>query len=195
MSHNAASSSLPQLRMRRSLDALLALKVPPGYQLRHFEPGDEAAWANLMARNGQLGTWTVETAQPYFAAGSRMPLEGAFFVTAADVPVATAQLHLKPDAENAPVPELGWVAVDPAHSGHGLASVASVAVLRYAASTGHTAIYLLTDDWRLPAVWSYLKLGFEPWMTDPSHPERWQVVHEQLNQFRKPKDLTGRKRE
>lgn len=177
--------------MRRSLTTLPPLEVPPGYELRHFYPGDEAAWAALVARNGQLGEWTVDTAQPYFATASRMPLDGAFFVTAAKTPVATAQLHLKSDQDTDATPELGWVAVDPAQHGHGLAAVASLAVMHYAASTGHGEIYLLTDDWRLPAIAIYLKLGFDPWITDLSHPDRWQAVREQLSQYRKPAITRG----
>ena len=175
----------PQLHMKRALAELPNLVGPSGYALRHFEPGDAPAWAALLARNGELGEWNVDRAMPYFAANSRMPLAGAFFVTAGGAPVATAQLQLKPDGPYAPVPELGWVAVDPAHQGHALASVACLAVMRYAASTGHRDIFLLTDDGRLPAIRTYLKLGFEPWITDASHPDRWKTVQEKLDQHRK----------
>ena len=178
------SAQLPQLHMKRTLSGLPPLVVPAGYALRHLEPCDAAVWAALLARNGELGEWSIDKAEPYFAADSRMPLEGAFFMTAGGEPVATAQLHLKPDGPYAPVPELGWVAVDPAHQGHGLAAVTSVAVMHYAASTGHRAIFLMTDDHRLPAIWTYLKLGFEPWITDASHPDRWRVVREKLEERR-----------
>jgi mycothiol synthase len=170
--------------MKRSLADLPPLVVPNGYDLRHFERGDEDAWAALMARNAELGDWDRSKAEPYFAHDSRMHLEGAFFVTSNGTPVATAQLHLKPEGQYAPIPELGWVAVDPAHKGRALASVASLAVMHYAASQDHREIFLLTDDWRLPAVWTYLKLGFEPWITDASHPERWTKVQTALEEYR-----------
>ncbi len=173
--------------MKRSLADLPEVVVPSGYALRHFEPGDAAAWAALLDRNGELGEWNADRAAPYFASDSRMPLAGAFFVTAGGQPVATAQLHLKPDGPYAPVPELGWVAVDPAHQGQRLASVACLAVMRHAATMGHREIFLLTDDNRLPAIWTYLKLGFEPWIADASHPERWRTVQEKLDRQRKPR--------
>jgi mycothiol synthase len=171
--------------MKRSLSDLPPLRVPAGYALRHFEPGDAAAWAALMARNGELGGWNLAKAEPYFAADGRMPLAGAFFITAGGMPVATAQLHLKPDGSYAPIPELGWVAVDPAHQGHGLGAVASLAVMHYAASLGHGAIFLLTDDWRLAAIRTYLELGFELWLTDASHADRWRKVHDGLDVWRR----------
>ena len=178
----------PQLHMKRSLSDLPLLDVPPEYVLRHFEPGDAHGWAALMARNGELGAWDLAKAEPYFAPQGRMPLAGAFFITAGETPVATAQLHLKPEGLYAPIPELGWVAVDPAHQGRGLGAVASLAVMHYAASRGHREIFLLTDDWRLPAIRTYLKLGFEPWLTDASHPERWRKVHESLGVWRRTAD-------
>ncbi len=174
-----------QLHMKRSLTALPELDVPPGYVLKHFKPDDAAAWAALMHRNGELGEWDISKAAPYFAADSRMPLEGAFFITMGGEPVATAQLHLMPDGPYVPIPELGWVAVVPAHQGHGLATVVCLAVMRYAAAAGHHEIFLRTDDPRLPAIWTYLKLGFEPWITDTSHPGRWQTVREHLARGRR----------
>ena len=175
----------PQLQMKRSLSDVPPLDVPPEYALRHFMPGDAHGWAALMARNGELGEWDIARAEPYFATESRMPLEGAFFITAGETPVATAQLHLKPEGLYAPIPELGWVAVDPAHQGRGLGAVASLAVMHYAASRGHREIFLLTDDWRLPAIRTYLKLGFEPWLADASHPDRWRRIFEELDLWRR----------
>ncbi len=169
----------PQLHMKRMLDVLPALAVPAGYNLRHFTPDDAQAWAALLDRNGELGVWDTARAAPYFAAGSPMPLEGAFFVTSGAEPVATAQLHLKPDRPS--VPDLGWVAVAHQHQGRGLAAVASVAVMQYAASAGHQEILLLTDDHRLAAIWTYLKLGFTPSLIDGSHAARWDAVQTALD--------------
>ena len=179
------SAERPQLHMWRSLHALPELVVPAGYALRTLRPGDIQAWATLLNHNGELGEWTVERAAPYFAPStppdSGMPLDGSFFLTHDGEPVATAHLHLKPDGPYAPTPELSWVAVSRAHRGRRLGSVVSLAVLRYAALAGHQAIYLLTDDHRLAAIKTYLQLGFEPWMYDPTAPERWRAVFAALS--------------
>jgi mycothiol synthase len=172
----------PQLHMKRRLDVLPALAVPDGYTVRHFMPDDAERWAALLHRNTELGAWNTERALPYFAAGSDMPLEGAFFAMHGSTPVATAQLHRKPDRPS--LPELGWVAVDPQHQGHGLAAGVSVAVMQYAASAGYQEVFLLTDDHRLAAIWTYLKLGFEPWLTDASHAARWAAVQATLDRHR-----------
>ncbi|HEX5415305.1 MAG TPA: GNAT family N-acetyltransferase, partial [Chloroflexota bacterium] len=167
------SESLPQLHMRRRLDALPELRVPAGYELRTFGPDDAAAWAELLAVNAELGAWGLERAAPYFAPGSRMVLAGSFFITHEGQPVATAQLHQHLDGAYAPTPELGWVAARPEHRGRGLGRVVCLAVLHVAAAAGHPEIFLPTDDHRGPAIRTYRGLGFEPWLFDPSAPARW----------------------
>ncbi len=173
-------NSATQLHMARALDGLPTLVVPDGYALRTLTAGDAAAWAALLDRNAELDSWTVERAAPYFAPGSTMVLEASFFVTRAGEPVATAQLHLHPDDSYAPSPELGWVAASPEHQGHGLGYVVCLAVLHQAAAAGHDRIFLKTDDNRLPAIATYLRLGFEPWMVDPTAPERWRAIQQIL---------------
>ena len=170
------SKSATQLHMARTLDGLPQLVIPDGYELRTLTAGDGAAWTALLDRNGELDPWTLERSAPYFAPGSTMVLDGSFFVTRAGEPVATAQLHLHPDDSYAPTPELGWVAASPEHQGHGLGYVACLAVLHQAAAAGHDRIFLMTDDNRLPAIVTYLRLGFEPWMVDPTAPDRWQAI-------------------
>ena len=38
---------------------------------------------------------------------------------------------------------------------------------------------LRTDDWRIPAIKTYLKIGFEPDLTsEPDYKERWEKIFE-----------------
>lgn len=175
----------PQLHMRRRLVELPEMMVPEGYRLRSLTVDDAAAWAALLQQNGELREWDVARAAPFFAPGSPMDLDGSIFVTTEKgEPVATAQLHLHPDGDYAPTPELGWVAADPAHRGKRLGALVCLAVLRYAAGAGHDEIFLRTDDHRLPAIVTYLRLGFEPWMYDTSAPARWMVIRQALGDGR-----------
>lgn len=176
--------AIPQLQMKRVLSMLPEVVVPAGYRLRHFTPDDGEAWAGLLSENGELGAWDAARSAPYFTDDSHMALEGAFLITKGSQPVATAQLHLTPAGRFAPLPEMGWVAVSPRHQGHGLAAVVCLAVMHHAASTGHQEIFLKTDDHRLPAIWTYLKLGFSPWLTDVSHAARWDTVCAALDRHR-----------
>ena len=179
------SAQPSQLVMEHTLDALPELVVPEPYQLRTLRTEDAAAWAGLINRNGELEEWSIERAAPLFAPDAAMSLDHSFFVEHHGTPVATAQLNLHPAGPYAPWPELGWVAVDPAHRGHGLGYVVCLAVMRAAVIAGHTGIYLLTDDHRLPAIRTYLRLGFQPRMHDDTAPARWKSIMEALGQSEK----------
>jgi len=77
--------------------------------------------------------------------------------------------------------ELGWVAAHPDHRGKGLAMVVCAAVTRRFLQAGYTDIFLRTDDFRLPAIKTYLKLGWVSCEDTPEMHERWQTVRQQLS--------------
>lgn len=171
--------ALPQLHMRRHLAELPPIVVPFPYALRNLTADDVDAWRRLLARTGDLGEWTYERGARFFEPDGGMPLDGAFFLTHDDNPIATAQLHLRPDGPYAGLAELGWVAVDREHRGQGLARVVCLAVMHVAARE-HQEIFLRTDDHRIAAIRTYLSLGFEPWMYDASAPARWGALLEEV---------------
>jgi mycothiol synthase len=175
-----AMRKIPQLHMRRTLESLPELLVPDGYALRALTSDDWYPWTQLMMENGELGEWTIERSAPLFEAGSPLLLDGSFFATWHGEPVATAQLNRHANPPYAPELELGWVAASLRHRRHGLGYAVCLAVLRYAAAAGYRTIFLRTDDHRLPAIHTYLKLGFEPWLFDSTAPERWRSVRERL---------------
>jgi mycothiol synthase len=78
--------------------------------------------------------------------------------------------------------ELGWVAARPGDQGLGLGYVVCLAVLRYARARAYPEVFLRTDDPRLPAIATYFKLGFTPWMFDPTAPERWEQIQARLQE-------------
>ncbi len=41
---------------------------------------------------------------------------------------------------------------------------------------GHEYAFLLTEDFRLAAIETYLQLGFEPEMVSADHPVRWEAL-------------------
>ena len=81
--------------------------------------------------------------------------------------------------------ELGWVAGDPEHKGRGLGLAVCAAVTARFIQAGYRRIYLWTDDWRLPALKTYLKLGYEPVFYKEDMAERWQEVFANLGWNRK----------
>jgi len=163
----------PQLRMIHKLERLAPAKaLPSGYLCREADESDvenlgaliSAAfndrWSNdrvnevLLQNKDVPKTWVIEW-------------EGQL--------VATASYQLIPNV----FPESGWVhyvAADSAHSGRGLGFIVSWTVVETALREGMKDVRLTTDDWRLPAINTYLKLGFEPDMWHETHPDRWEAV-------------------
>ena len=71
---------------------------------------------------------------------------------------------------------LHMVCVLPEHRGKQIGHALNLAALRWFRDRGFKEVWLSTDDWRIPAIKSYLRLGFEPFYPDDSHRERWQAV-------------------
>ncbi|MDH7570961.1 MAG: GNAT family N-acetyltransferase, partial [Armatimonadota bacterium] len=169
---------VPQLRMRFTrFETLPEVTPPEGYEIRRYLPGDEAAWAAVLNACGSLGKWDVQRVIRLLNGERHAVPEGTFFATWKGLPVATTCSVVGPGGDQW---EIGWVAVHPDHQGHRLSYWTCVACLRYMRSQGATEAYLLTDDFRLPAIKTYLRLGFEPQITDESHLERWQRILSQL---------------
>ncbi len=169
------SERLPQLVMAlASLDHVPPVEVADGYRLRAYQPGDEAAWCDLV--NGCIGgEYTEEQCRrdiletPGFEAGD------LFFAERDGEVVGTAWALRKQRPEEGPG-YLHMVAVLAEHRGHRLGRALVLAALHRFRELGYRSAVLQTDDWRSAAIKTYLGLGFRPRHTDPSHEGRWAEV-------------------
>jgi len=154
-------------------------RVLPDYDLRLFRPGDENAWITIL-NTGDFGVWDHSRLRRMLA-GERapLPLEGIYFITKNNQPVGTTCVFLHTSARGA-TPELGWVAVLPSQRGLGLGLSLCQAALCFVRDRGYSYMFLKTEDFRLAAIKTYLRLGFEPELTDPSHMLRWQALRDLL---------------
>jgi len=59
---------------------------------------------------------------------------------------------------------MGWLAGDPAHAGKGLGMAVSTAVTTRLIDAGYRNIHPYTEDWRLAALKTYLKVGYVPFL-------------------------------
>jgi mycothiol synthase len=73
-----------------------------------------------------------------------------------------------------------WVGADPAHRGKRLGYLASLATLHEFVRLGCKDAVLETDDFRLPAIKVYFKLGFAPEYRHATHAPRWLRLAPQL---------------
>ncbi len=172
---------VPQLQMawpERLVERPPAPQVPDGYVLRCYKESDEEGYGDLMAKAGFVG-WDHERIARMLR--SCLP-DGLFLIVHRDTgrPVATAMAQHSPGELHPHGGELGWVAGDPEHKGRALGMAVCAAATARLIRAGYRDIYLRTDDFRLPAIKTYLKLGYEPFLFCEGMAERWQAVCEKL---------------
>jgi mycothiol synthase len=160
-----------QLQMLWPASKTPAPTVAEGYTLRPFRPSDSPGVRAVLEVSG-LAVWTHGELEGQL----KGVLPGGCFVVehlASGTIVATAQARHAQHALHPEGGEVGWVAAHPGHAGKQLGrSVVAAATLRLQ-QAGYTRIFLLTDDFRLPAVKTYLGLGFEPFLFEDGMKERW----------------------
>jgi mycothiol synthase len=168
------SEQLHMLWPERLLASPPQVEVPRGYVLRTFRGDDAPGYLRLMAAAGftgwdetMLGRWLLKVIpRGFFVAFDRASGEIVATAMAAHNP---SRLHLRGG-------ELGWVAGDPRHAGKGLGTAVCAAAIACFIEAGYRRIYLRTDDHRLAALKTYLKLGYVPFLFAPGMRERWQAV-------------------
>lgn len=167
-----------QLNMiHRKLGELPEIVVPEGYGLRTWLPGDEAAWAEIM--NAGVGQWTVEHVRERLVDMPQFAPDQVFFATHEGRAVGSAcAWRLEPDERRKGY--LHMVCALPEHRGQGIGRLVTLAVLHWFRDHGFEEVWLSTDDHRIPAVKSYLRLGFEPYIPDDAFRARWDAVLQQI---------------
>ncbi|MCX5658570.1 MAG: GNAT family N-acetyltransferase [Planctomycetota bacterium] len=170
----------PQLMMRRkTLDGLPPLTMGEGVSVRSLQPGDEAAWDRVVG-----GAFGWEQCAGKFESTMRsdpafLP-ERVFFGLHNGVALATASAWNRPGEYGPEIGYLHYVAVQPGQTNRGMGTLVSLAALHKLKAEGRTSAVLHTDDFRLPAVFIYLRLGFAPLVTHESHRARWPEVFKNL---------------
>jgi mycothiol synthase len=150
--------------------------LPEGYSLRAAVSEDDVGLAAVMA--SAFGPeWT--TARVRQALLDAPDVKVTYLIAAGTTPVATASARLVPDR----FPHSGyvhWVGSHLEHRGRRLGAIASIAVLQYFREVGCRDAVLETDPFRLPAIRTYLNLGFVPENVDPEHERVWREVFANL---------------
>jgi mycothiol synthase len=155
---------------------------PAGYRLRvgrPSDPRDEQAVSEILLASG-FHDWNEKEFQNWF---DRLIPDGLWLVeqVASGKPVCCTWAFHRRLRRYPCGGELGWVGILPEHKGKALSSITCAAVVRRFLQAGYRCIYLQTDEPRLPALKTYLKLGWVPNMVEPDMPGRWQAVCQNLN--------------
>ena len=171
-----------QLRMvRPNLEDLPDLVIPEGYGLRSYIKGDEIHWANIITDSFGGSKRTAEDTRKEIIERDVFVPDGLFFTTYEDTPVGTACAWKQSidETEVGYVPTWSVLRVNTlgTNSGNGL----SLAVLYYFRDNGFICSMLDTDDFRIPAIKTYLNLGFIPLYVEDTQHSRWKQIFETLD--------------
>jgi mycothiol synthase len=149
-----------------------------GYAIRTARPGDAEPYAALLNEVG-LGPWDAERATTAIKGAVQDGVIFAVHEADGDI-VATAVAQPQPPPHHPEGGELGWVSVAKAHRGHGLGACVSAVATKAFLDAGIRHIYLRTDDRRMPAIKTYINLGFRPLLFLPDMEDRWRAVSREL---------------
>jgi len=122
---------------------------------------------------GAIGDWDEDSTQRLFLGDPGINAEGVFFLVTAREYVATATDKRLPASD---IGYLHMVTVARHYRGRRLGRCISLAALRHMRMRGCREAVLDTDDDRLPAIGTYLALGFVPDVVEADHPERWRRI-------------------
>lgn len=175
--NNQPATPAPQLCMiRRRLDDLPVVELPEGYAIRTYRDGDGKHWAGILRESFKDDSFDEARFDREMKAHPAFRPDRIFFVCSSDgSPCGTASAYRQESFGNN-TGYLHYVAVCPAHAGKRLGTAVSIAVLNKFRSEGFSSAVLQTDDFRLAAIRTYLRLGFTPLMNHESHPGRWDIV-------------------
>lgn len=145
-----------------------------GYHVRTYQPGDEDHFLALIA----LMDFDPFDAKKLHYNVARILPDGWFFaVETSTMQVVATAMCLHNYRETTPFcGDVGWLACHPAHRGHGLGYALSAHVTNRFRAAGYTYIELGTEYYRLPALKTYLKLGYLPLMYCPEIYSLWEDV-------------------
>ena len=171
---------MPQLKMIFNAETtpLPELTVAPGFSLRTIADSELDPYNELRASVG-FPVWDPEQLSKF---RSKVLPDSMFLI----VDNSTGRFAASATAEKTDIQAhselgvLGWVMAHPDFQGHHLGGSVSVAAMHRLYEAGYRAFSLLTDDFRLAAVKTYLKLGWKPWLYLEEMEGRWRALAEKF---------------
>ena len=172
---------MPQLKMIFNAETtpLPELTVAPGFTLRTIADPELDPYNELRASVG-FSVWDPNQLSKF---RSKVLPDSMFLI----VENSTGRFAASATAETTDMQEhpelgvLGWVMTHPDLRGHHLGRSVSVAAMHRLYEAGYRAFSLLTDDFRLAAVKTYLDLGWKPWLYLDDMEGRSRALAEKFN--------------
>lgn len=150
-------------------------KIPEGYCVRTFKPGDEAAWERIMFDTyGRKFDFASELKADYAYRPERV-----IFICHENIPVASVCAWYRPEfGRDAGV--IYMPGVSSSRRGKSLELYLALAAVRSIRNEGKKRAIIQVDDFRLEEIELYLEAGFMPLLIHESQRLRWEKVLENI---------------
>lgn len=156
-----------------------SVSLPENCQVRNFSELENAmdAWLEIV----QYGLTEGKMDEAFYhAAMTARPAyqeDKCFFVLENGIPVATLTVICDYDKSEG---YIHMVACHEAARGKGYGTLLNQIAVSVLKKERMATAYLTTDDWRIPAIKSYLRAGFTPDMSTDDFEKRWAIIREQI---------------
>ena len=167
--------------MMRNYSPVGEITFPEGYFMRSYQQGDGVDWCECCI-GGSLGI--EETTEETFAEKMLKdetvnPANIFFLVSASNEIAGTVTYQYSPKKDTGTIHMVG---IKKEYQGLGLALPMNLYAVNKILEDGKTQVDLKTDDWRLPAIKTYLNAGFKPIYSpqEPDMADRWVQVMKKL---------------
>lgn len=138
----------------------MEIKLPEGYAIRTYQPGDEDAWADMECAIGDFPSRdaALQLFTKRYLADAAMA-DHIFFAVAPNGQIVGSAIA---DPRGMNVRALNWVVVDESHQGKGIGKALCQTCLRlFRREDNALPVYLHTQPWSWKAILLYIKLGFK----------------------------------
>jgi cysteine synthase A len=165
------NENLPQLIMKHDLiNVETDIKLPDGITVKTNIKNAKNVWEDII-----LDAFGEHYDFSFMTNINGYKEENLFFLYDGNLPVATIGVAEKGNDNG----KTGWyhmVAVKNSARGKGLGEILGKLALAVIKKKGYKCAMLSTDDHRIPAIKTYIKLGFKPCYTHESHFNRFEEI-------------------
>ena len=170
---------MDQLKMQRDDASVEKYDFPDGFYMRSYKKGDELGWCRCMI-NGDLGVNEIkeEVFIEKMLQDKTVNPDNIFFLISSTNEIAGSVTYQYTNDKT--IGYIHMVGIDPRYQGKKLALPMHLYVIEKMLEDGVKQMFLMTDDWRLPAIKVYLNAGFKPVYHQPDMEERWNHIKQYL---------------
>lgn len=169
---------MEQLMMLKFANEPVEYKMPAGYEIRSVRDGnheDAMGWIYACETLNE-GLWNEEQFVHEMIEDSDCGSDNILLICRKN----DGAIAGTATAKDGPLPALHMVGMNKEFFGQGLSYAICAAALNRMINHGVHRIQLKTDEFRIPAIKTYLKMGFRPWYYLDDMPARWQGVFADL---------------